>query len=98
MLRHLIKSAAGLILFTGAAGAQVLPGDSPNSGIGAAVSNSRSRPLLGLSHRSPDYQSNEDDAYRKAAKTVPDRKPQKDPWANMRQAPTASSVDRHRVE
>ncbi len=60
--------------------AQVLPGDSPNMGIGAAVSNSRSRPLLGLSrggeHNAPDYETR--------TAPPPHRKPPRDPWAGIR--------------
>ena len=54
MLRHFIKPVAIIILFTATAGAQIVPGDSPNMGIGAAVSNSRSRPLLGISSGSAE--------------------------------------------
>jgi hypothetical protein len=97
MSRHLASAIAILVLLAEAASAQV-PGDSVSSGIGAAVANSRSRPVLGISHPVDTYRSDDDVAYQNSLKNIPNRKPAKDPWARIRNAPTASSVDRHKVE
>lgn len=94
---HLTGTIAILVLLAEAASAQV-PGDSVSSGIGAAVANSRSRPILGISRSVDTYQTNDDSAYQNSLKTIPNRKPARDPWASTRGAPTASSVDRHKVE
>jgi len=78
----------------GAAEAQIIPGDTPSSGIGAAVLNSRSRPLLGLSKGGANseyvYQSRSPSDNR-------NRKPASDPWATIRQPTPAPSHDRHRA-
>jgi len=100
MLRQLIGAAAIIVLFAGTARAQV-HGDSPNTGLGAAVLNSPGS--LGGIMRShgpenswPDYEAERQ--YRDALKRIPDRKPSNDPWKTIRQAPAASSGDRHRVQ
>lgn len=98
MLRYLIGTAAIIVHLAGIAHAQTVPGDSPNMGIGAAVANSRSRPLLGISRELDRYQPQDEGAYRQNTRNIPDRKPPKDPWAKIRHAPTAPPVDRHRVE
>jgi len=92
---RLTQSIAIAVLFATTANAQIVPGDSPNSGIGAAVANSRAKPLLGLSrgqaNSEPDYQS-------RPAPPPSGRKPQGDPWAGIRQTtPASSSTDRHRA-
>jgi hypothetical protein len=92
---RLTQPIAIFVLFATTASAQIIPGDSPNSGIGAAVANSRAKPLLGLSrgqaNSEPDYQS-------RPAPPSSGRKPQGDPWAGIRQTtPASSSTDRHRA-
>jgi hypothetical protein len=96
MLR-LLGAVAVIALAAPAAHAEVIPGDSVNSGIGAAVANSTSRPIFGISRDLARERPEDDIAYRQAVKNIPDRKPSKDPWARIRQAP-AASVDRHRVQ
>ena len=93
-MRCFFMVAVMVVLGAETSGAQVLPGDSPNSGIGAAVANSRSRPLLGIS-RGSEYSRTEYDSDRAR---VPAPKPAKDPWATIRPAPTASAADRHRPQ
>lgn len=97
MPRHLFSAVTILVLLAGAASAQV-PGDSVSSGIGAAVANSHSRPVLGISRSVDTYRTDDDAAYQNSLRNIPNRKPAKDPWASTRSAPTASSVDRHKVE
>jgi hypothetical protein len=97
MPRRLTGAITILVLLAEAALAQV-PGDSVSSGIGAAVANSHSRPVLGLSRSVDTYRSDDDAVYQRSIRNIPDRKPAKDPWANVRTAPAASSVDRHKVE
>jgi hypothetical protein len=94
-----VATAVGVIaLLTGNARAQVVPGDSTSSGIGAAVANSRSSPLLGISRDLSRERPEDDLVYRQALKNIPDRKPSKDPWAGVRRVPASLSVDRHRVQ
>ena len=77
--------------------AQVLPGDSVDTGIGAATRNSRARPLLGISH---DRQKviYVDDTGDRARQREPIRKPSSDPWKGVRGTGSADSLDRHRVQ
>jgi hypothetical protein len=77
--------------------AQVLPGDSVDTGIGAATRNSRARPLLGISH---DRQKviYVDDTGDRARQREPIRKPSTDPWKGVRGTGSADSLDRHRVQ
>jgi hypothetical protein len=86
--------AVACVAGMGQAEAQVIPGDTPGTGIGAAVANSRSRPLLGMSRggasSEPEYQ------YRPPAASQ-NRKPVSDPWAGVRQTTPAPSYDRHRA-
>lgn len=99
MSRQLVGAAAIVVMFAGAAHAQV-PGDSPGMGVGAAVANSRGLGIVSRSH-TPDGAWSEyeaDRSYRETVKRIPDKKPPKDPWGNIRQAPAASAADRHRVQ
>jgi hypothetical protein len=99
MMHRYLGAAFLIVLVCDSSGAQVLPGDSVSSGIGAAVANSRSRPILGISSPTQYRERPEDDiAYNKAIKGIPDRKPAKDPWAGVRQPPAAAAADRHRVQ
>src|SRR5262245_42239596 len=100
MMHRSVSAVFLLMLISDAGRAQVLPGDSVSPGLGAAVANSRSRPILGISSREISRERPEDDiAYRQAIKGIPDRKPaNKDPWAGMRQTPAAATSDRHRVQ
>ena len=96
---RLSVGAVVLIVLCGAsAHAQLVPGDSPNTGIGAAVANTPNRPGGLSTSRVPggtrsDAQA--DQHYREALKRIPDRKAPKDPWATIRTAPTA---DRHQPQ
>ncbi len=91
--RSVLMAAGVATLMVGKAEAQIIPGDTPSPGIGAAVSNSRSRSLLGLSKGGANseyvYQS-------RPASGSQNRKPASDPWAGVRQTTPAPSYDRHR--
>ena len=93
-MRCILMASVIAALLAETASAQVLPGDSPGTGIGAAVANSRSRPLLGISRgqtsSEPEYQS-------RGTPSAPNRKPSGDPWAGIRQTPSTSTYDRHRA-
>ena len=93
-VRLILMAAAAAVLMADTAEAQILPGDTPSTGIGAAVSNSRSRSLLGISKGGANseyvYQSRSPGDYQS-------RKPASDPWATIRQPTPASSYDRHRA-
>lgn len=96
---RLIVATCTIAVWVGSAQAQVVPGDSPNMGIGAAVSSSRSRPLLGISSPSSQYRSGDDSSSnKKGAANAAGRKPANDPWASIRPTPGAAAPDRHRVE
>ena len=98
MCRRLAAAAAIITLCAGTASAQI-PGDSPRSGVGAAVANSGSRPILGISRQNVPRSSDEDRQYETAVRGIPDGKPVKDPWGNIRRGPTvAPKYDRHRVD
>ena len=97
-MHRLFGAVLALMLVSGISRAQVLPGDSVSSGIGAAVANSRSRPVLAISRDLYRERPEDDVAYRQTVKNIPDRKPAKDPWAGVRQAPAAATSDRHRVQ
>jgi hypothetical protein len=92
MLNRFLKSLAIVTLLTGAAHAQIIPGDSPNSGVGAAVANSRGLGIVSRPHTWQGYGS--ESSYNETVKRIPDKKASNDPWKNVRQAPP----DRHRVE
>ena len=99
MLHRYFGAVVLIMLVSDAGRAQVLPGDAVSPGLGAAVANSRSRPILGISSPTQYRERPEDDiAYNKAIKGIPDRKPAKDPWAGVRQTPAATTADRHRVQ
>jgi hypothetical protein len=100
MLRQTVVATI-FVLLAGAAQidatqAQII-GDSPNTGLGAAV---RASPGIFTRHHGPEgtsYDYEGERQYREALKKIPDRKPQtRDPWGNIRQAPTTAPVDRHR--
>ena len=101
MLRQFVRAAAAVIvLFAGTASAQMVPGDSPNQGVGAAVSGSRGLGAISRT-RAPkgnwsEYENERN--YRETVKRIPDKKPSSDPWKNVRSTPTASSVDRHQPQ
>jgi hypothetical protein len=89
MSHRLVPIVVFVLFIAGVAQAQVLPGDSVESGIGSAVRNSRMKPLLGLSH---DHQTSGDtDSYRPSAGPPP--KSSKDPWKGIR---SSEPIDRHR--
>ncbi|MCX7311789.1 MAG: hypothetical protein WCG92_04365 [Hyphomicrobiales bacterium] len=96
--RRLIAAAALVAVFAASVDAQVVPGDSPNTGIGAAAA-SRPTGIGGISSsRVPagprdDYQGEQQ--YRKVLQAIPDRKVSNDPWRTIRSAPAA---DRHRAQ
>jgi hypothetical protein len=99
MMHRTFGAVVLIMLVSDAGSAQVLPGDAVSPNLGAAVANSRSRPILGISSPTQYRERPEDDiAYNKAIKAIPDRKPPKDPWAGVRQAPAATTTDRHRVQ
>jgi hypothetical protein len=92
MLRHLINAVAIVILFSGAARAQVVAGDSPNAWNAAwAYGVSRTRDPETARRR-----QEEERKYQTAVKNIPNKKPSNDPWENVRQAPT--EADRHRAQ
>lgn len=100
MLRQFTRAAAVIVLSSGTALAQVVPGDSPNMGVGAAVSGSRGIGALSRT-RAPkgNWSEHEDERnYRETLKKIPDKKSSNDPWKNVRQQPTAPVVDRHRLQ
>jgi len=97
MLSHLIKTIAIVILLAGTARAQVLPGDSPNMGVGAAVSGSRGLGVVSRPHTWEGYESQRSErTYSETVKRIPSKKHSNDPWKNVRQAPTAT--DRHQPQ
>ena len=101
MLHRIILAIAIIVLLAGIARGQGLPGDSPNSGIGAAVANSPAsiRNILRLHGPEGSWSDYEgEQRYRETLKKIPNRKPSSDPWRTIRQTPTASSPDRHRAE
>ena len=100
MLRQFARAAAFIVLFAGTARAQVVPGDSPNMGVGAAVSGSRGLGAISRT-RAPkgnwsEYENERN--YRETVKRIPDRKSSNDPWKNVRQAPSISPPDRHQPQ
>ena len=92
MLRQFVRAAA-IVLFAGTASAQIVPGDSPNRGVGAEVSGSRGIGALSRT-RAPkgnwaEYENERN--YRETIKRIPDKQSSNDPWKNVRQAPTAGT-------
>jgi hypothetical protein len=95
--RHLM--AVFFVLAVGEiAYAQVLPGDSVDTGIGAATRNSRARPLLGISHDRQKVIYVDDYGDRASRQKEPARKPSTDPWKGVRSTGSPDSLDRHRVQ
>jgi len=78
--------------------AQVLPGDSVDTGIGAATRNSRARPLLGISHDRQKVIYVDDTGDRASRQKEPARKSSTDPWKGMRSGSSTDSLDRHRPQ
>jgi hypothetical protein len=78
--------------------AQVLPGDSIDTGIGAATRNSRARPLLGISHARQKVIYVDGYGDRASRQKEPVRKPATDPWKGVRSTGSADSFDRHRAQ
>ena len=78
--------------------AQVLPGDSVDTGIGAATRNSRARPLLGISHDRQKVIYVDDTGDRASRQKEPARKPSTDPWKGVRSTGSVDSSDRHRPQ
>ena len=100
MLSTFTRAAAFVVLFAGAALAQVVPGDSPNRGVGGEVSRSRGIGVLSRT-RAPkgNWSEYEDERnYRETIKRIPDQKASNDPWKNVRQAPTVPGADRHQPQ
>jgi hypothetical protein len=93
-----LVAAIGLMLFAQTAHAQVVPGDSPNMGVGAAAA-SRPTGVGGLSRSrvaaTPRDDFHGEQQYREVLKGIPNKKASKDPWATMR---TTSPPDRHRAQ
>ena len=77
---------------------QVLPGDSVETGIGAATRNSRARPLLGISHDRQKVIYVDDYGARASRQKEPVRKPTTDPWRGVRSTGSTDSLDRHRPQ
>jgi hypothetical protein len=77
---------------------QVIPGDSVDTGIGAATRNSRTRPLLGISHDRQKVIYVDDYGDRTSRQREPVRKPSTDPWKGVRSTGSADSLDRHRAQ
>jgi hypothetical protein len=97
MLSHLITTIVIVVLLAGTARAQVLPGDSPNMGVGAAVSGSRGLGVVSRPHTWEGYESQRSErTYSETVKRIPNKKPSNDPWKSVRQAPTAT--DRHQPQ
>ena len=100
MLRQFIRAAAFIVLFAGTASAQIVPGDSPNRGVGGEVAGSRGIGALSRT-RAPkgnwaEYENERN--YRETLKRIPDKKSSNDPWKNVRQAPAVPVVDRHQPQ
>jgi hypothetical protein len=91
MPSSLVKVVTIIVLLTGTASAQIVPGDSPNMGVGAAVAGSRGLGIVSRPHVWEGYQSERN--YSDTVKRIPDKKPSNDPWKNVR-APS-TTVDRH---
>jgi hypothetical protein len=94
MSRHLIGILFA-VAFAGIGHAQILPGDPVDTGIGAAVRNSPSKPLFGLSRDRQKY-PDVDDHPSPAIRTPAPKKASNDPWKGLRKADPVESYDRHR--
>jgi hypothetical protein len=94
---HFIKAIAIVVLLAGTARGQVIPGDSPNMGVGAAVSGSRGLGIVSRPHTWKGYESQRSERnYSETVERIPNKKPSNDPWKNVRQTPTAP--DRHQPQ
>jgi hypothetical protein len=99
MLRHLVLAAVLVILSTGLARAQV-------TDIGSGLPDETYYPGFAIDYEGKrSYEDLERDRqieqkYREVVDTrIPDRKPSKDPWGNIRQAPVAAvPYDRYRPQ
>lgn len=97
MSAHLVKAIVIVVLLAGTARAQVVPGDSPNMGIGAAVAGSRGLGVVSKPHIWQGYESEKSErAYTETVKRIPNKKPSNDPWKSIRQTPAAP--DRHQPQ
>jgi hypothetical protein len=94
MSSPLIKVVTIIALLTGTARAQIVPGDSPNTGVGAAVAGSRGLGIVSRPHVWEGYRSETD--YNDTVKRIPNKKPSNDPWKNVRG--TSTTVDRHQPQ
>jgi hypothetical protein len=98
MMRPILGAAALVMLLGIPAAAQVIPGDSPNTGVGAAVANSPDRPGSISGSRAPAGAGSDrhgEQQYHEALRRIPDRKAKKDPWAGLRSDP---AIERHRPQ
>ncbi len=97
MSRHLIFALALAILAASSARAQVT-GPIPNSGLDDGRYNWTAIPMDYGRSTTPEEvgRVNEiDRRYRETVAKIPDKKPSRDPWKNIRPAPTAAAADRH---
>jgi hypothetical protein len=95
--RYRVRAFSGALwalLAADVAQSQVLPGDPVDTGIGAAVRNSQSRPLLGISRDRQKY-IYEPEAARSTGSA---RQSPRDPWAGLRTAPIDDPTGRHRPQ
>lgn len=99
MVRKLIAATAVIVLSAGAAPAQVT-GPIPNT----PQDNSTTWNMWAItgSSRTPEDAGREHEIERKYQETlktkIPDKKVPNDPWRNIRQAPAATVVDRHKPQ
>jgi hypothetical protein len=95
-MRQILGAATLVVLLVVPVAAQVIPGDSPNNGIGAAVANTPDRPGGISGSRVPvGTDRYGEQQYHQALRRIPDRKAKKDPWAGLRTDP---AIDRHRPQ
>jgi hypothetical protein len=94
MSNPVVKVVIIIALLTGTAHAQIVPGDSPNMGVGAAVAGSRGLGVVSRPHLWEGYQSEKN--YSDTVRRIPDKKPSNDPWKNVREPST--TADRHQPQ
>jgi hypothetical protein len=98
MLRTLIGAAAAMLL-SAAAQAQIT-GPIPNTQQDSGGMDWTKFPILTGRARTPEEAGREveiEQKYQETLRTkIPDKKPARDPWKNLRQTPAA--VDRHRAQ
>lgn len=101
MLGQFIGAIVLTALFAVVAQAQII-GDSPASGVGAAVSASSGRVRNVIRSHGPEGSASdslEERQYRATVNRIPDRKASSDPWNSVRAKPEVSPVaDRHRLQ